>query len=310
MVPTPTDTPVVPAKKAGNDPKAPDERDAEGSEPAVAAAPRAPWIVHALGLTLAGVFVWLLAPGDTAPPTPVAQTAAAPVETPSAAPEAKEGKTRRTRARQRGSAPAPSDSVSGWSDPGRAPVAIDSGFRRPLDGTGADSELRSMYLSSVLRVGDENILGGLQFNRSTYAPILKAGTAVFDFGVAMHPPTTGQASATFKIPEGARNFQATLVLANGGSPSASLCETQGGSVTFLVKTDDNEAYKKIVVGPDGPHAQVQVELTAAMKTLTLITDSADGDQTCDGAAWGIARFMVEPPKTLRVEKSATASGTK
>ena len=187
------------------------------------------------------------------------------------------------------------------------PVAVDSGFHRPFDAAGADADLRSMYVSNILRISDENILGGIQFNRSTYAAILKAGTATFDFGVAMHPPTTGQASATFKIPEGARNFQATLLLANVGSPTSSQCEAQGGSVTFIVKTDESQAYKRIVVGNDGPHAQIQIELTPAMKTLTLTTDSADGDSTCDGAAWGAARFMVEPPATVVGTKPATSS---
>lgn len=263
---------------------------------------RTPWVVHGIGLALAALFIWLLAPTD-APPPPQSAPQPAPEASKAGVGDPNDGKSRRARARQRDRS-----QITGRLPPGEsAPVAVDSGFRRPFDGAN-DADLRAMYLSTIFRVADENILGGLQFNRATYATTIKAGNATFDYGVAMHPPTTGSAVATFKIPEGARNFQATLLLANAGSPTFSQCESQGGSVTFIVKADDAEIYRRIVVGNDGPHAQIQLDLNPGMRQLSLVTDSADGDSTCDGAVWGIARFMVDPPKPANANAADGAAG--
>lgn len=255
---------------------------------------RTPWTVHLLGALLGCGFVWLMAP-DPPPkrrsPQELAAIAAAKVP---AKQGAEEQKSKRVRASPRVAASSQAEIYAQGN-----PVAVDSGFRPDLSGAliAESNELRTMYLSRPLLSADAGAEGGLQFNRGTHTTSIKAGAAQFDFGVAMFPPKTGAASATFRIPSGARSFHATLAIANGDGLRGRECNTQGGSVTFLIKTDSEEAYRRIIVGTDGPHANVEINLIAATKNLTLVTDSADGDNNCDAAVWALARFMVDPPKS-------------
>ena len=82
---------------------------------------------------------------------------------------------------------------------------------------------------------------------------------------------------------------------NVGSPDLKRCESQGGSATFTLFMNGIQKFHKIVVGTDGVHESIKLDLNPEVKTLTLVVDNADGDNTCDAAFWGDARFMVEPP---------------
>jgi hypothetical protein len=255
-------------------------------------APRGtPVIAHVLGIAAAlgfvALFVLMSEPSAPAPaPAPVA---AAP--DPSAA--APQGKKRE---RLRPAPPANLSVASAPSGGERMPVAVDSGFRRGVDATQSEaSDLRPMHLAKGMVAVEENVERGVQFNRSSWLPVLRAGNAVFDQGVAMHAPQAGDAIVSFRVPESAVRFEATLALANEGSPHAKHCQSQGGSATFVVYLNGVQAYRKIVVGPDGPHEAVRLELNPAHKTLTLMVNAADGDNTCDGAVWGDAKFLVAPP---------------
>ena len=256
---------------------------------------------------MAGAFVWLASGWLGNDPPPPQQVAQAPAQPDANAAKGEQPKSGRRRRAASITGPGGSSGAEPAAPSGASPVAVDSGFRRGQNteptAQGEKAGLRTMYLSKILLATSENVKGGILFNQAAFAPVLRAGNTVFDQGVAMHAPEKGEGIASFKVPEGTKQFHANVGFANLGSPDVKRCDTQGGSATFTVFTNGLQKFHKIVVGTDGVHDVVRLDLGPEVTTVTLVVDNADGDSTCDAAIWGDARFMVEPPA------AATAKAT-
>ena len=176
---------------------------------------------------------------------------------------------------------------------GPLPVASASNFL--YNSSHQAAELRPIFLSKVLVTTEENIPGGVKFNQLPWSPSLRVGIQTYDQGVVMLTPEKGEGLVSFRVPDGAKSFAALLGLAGGSNPAhKGRCEREGASATFVVYTNGIEAFRRIIVGTDGRHDEIKVELAPSVKTVTLIVDNADGDSQCDAPVWIDARFMVEP----------------
>jgi NPCBM/NEW2 domain len=289
------------------------EDDSPDTAPVVAKS-RAPLIAHGVGIAMAGVFVWMASGwlGSTPPPPaqPVAEAPAQPDATQGAAGEPKRGRRRRS-----ASITGPggtSVEASSQQASGANPVAVDSGFRREVIGQPAPNGdgQRIMYLSKALLATEENIKGGVLFNKAAFGPVIRAGSAVFDQGVSMFAPEKGEGLASFRVPEGAKQFHASVGFSNIGSPDLKRCESQGGSARFTLFTNGIQKFNKIVVGTDGVHETIKLDIGPDVKTVTLVVDNADGDNTCDAAFWGDARFTVEPPAPAKTPAAKASEPAK
>lgn len=135
--------------------------------------------------------------------------------------------------------------------------------------------------SRELLIQENNVHGGLQFNRVYWQPEVWIASVRYQHALGMHAPI-GVGFADFRIPPGAKVFQALLGLARQNTAPGL------GEAAARIYIDNQRVWQS-TVSSSSQTAGVRIQIPAGAKTLRLEVDSL-GTNWSDHTTWADPRF--------------------